>query len=90
MSADWSKLREVDPLADGRVRLEFTIPLAELPRLRPQLARVEGSVTGHVSFDHDQGFAIAAVEVAGSAALTCQRCRSQGAASARMRSLLIV
>ncbi len=74
MSEDWSKLRDVDLLADGRVRLDFAIPLAEFPRIRPQLARTDGRVTGHVSFDREQGLPIADVEVAGRAALICQRC----------------
>ena len=74
MSEDWSKLRDVDLLADGRVRLDFEIPLAELPRLRAHLARAEGSVGGHVTFERERGLPIAEVAVACRAALTCQRC----------------
>lgn len=74
MSEDWSKLRDVDLLADGRVRLDFEIPLAELPRLRAHLARAEGSVSGHVRFERERGVPVAAVAVACRAALTCQRC----------------
>src|SRR5215469_15147009 len=74
MSEDWSKLRDVDLLADGRVRLDFEIPLAELPRLRAHLARAEGSVAGHVTFERERGLPIAEVAVACRAALTCQRC----------------
>jgi uncharacterized protein len=74
MSEDWSKLRDVDPLAGGRVRLDFEIPLAELPRLRAHLARVEGSVAGHVSFERERGLPVAEVAVACRVALTCQRC----------------
>ena len=74
MSEDWSKLRDVDPLADGRVRLDFEIPLAELPRFRAHLARAEGSVAGHVRFERERGLPVAAVAVSCRAALTCQRC----------------
>jgi uncharacterized protein len=74
MSEDWSKLRDIDLLADGRVRLDFEIPLAELPRLRAQLARVDGSVAGHASFDREQGTPVADIAVACRATLLCQRC----------------
>ncbi|HXS27927.1 MAG TPA: YceD family protein [Steroidobacteraceae bacterium] len=74
MSEDWSKLREVDLLADGRARLDFEIPLAELPRLRAHLARAEGSVAGHVSFERERGLPVADVAMACRAQLVCQRC----------------
>jgi len=74
MSEDWSKLRDIDLLADGRVRLDFEIPLAELPRLRAHLARAEGSVAGHASFGRERGLPVADVAVACRAALLCQRC----------------
>jgi len=74
MSEDWSKLRDVDLLADGRVRLDFEIPLAEFPRLRAQLASAEGSVAGRVSFEREQGLPVADVAVACRAVLLCQRC----------------
>lgn len=74
MSEDWSKLRDIDLLADGRVRLDFEIPLAEFPRLRAQLARAEGSVAGHVSFDREQGLPVADLTVAWRPVLLCQRC----------------
>lgn len=74
MSEDWSKLREVDLLADGRARLDFEIPLAELPRVRAQLARTQGSVAGHVSFDREAGLPVADVAVACRAVVLCQRC----------------
>ncbi|MGH8217937.1 MAG: YceD family protein, partial [Steroidobacteraceae bacterium] len=74
MSEDWSKLRDIDLLADGRVRFEFEIPLAELPRLRAHLARPEGRAAGHVSFDREQGLPVADIAVASRVALRCQRC----------------
>ena len=74
MSEAWSKLRDIDLAADGRVRVEFSIPFDELPRVRPQLRRGEGCVTGEVRFGREQGRAIAEVEIAARAVLTCQRC----------------
>lgn len=89
MSEDWSKLLDVDPLADGGACLDFAIPLAEFPRLRPQLARADGAVTGRVGFDRERGLPIARVRAEGVLALTCQRClapcelpvRSEGCAA---------
>jgi DUF177 domain-containing protein len=74
MSEAWSKLRDIDLAADGRVRIDFSITFDELPRLRPQLRRGENRVTGQVRFDREQGWAVAEVEIAGCAVLTCQRC----------------
>ncbi|MGH8149790.1 MAG: YceD family protein [Steroidobacteraceae bacterium] len=74
MSEDWSKLRDIEPLADGRVRIEFAIALDELPRVTPQLARTAGCVTGWARFDRERGMPVADVEVAARVALTCQRC----------------
>lgn len=74
MSEDWSKPRDIDPLADGRVSIDFAIAIADFPRLRPQLARADGRVTGRVRFGREQGMPVADVEVSAQAELTCQRC----------------
>ncbi len=74
MSEDWSKPRDVDPLADGRVDIEFTIAISDFPRLRSQLARAEGRVTGRVRFGRVEGVPVADVEISAQAELTCQRC----------------
>jgi uncharacterized protein len=74
MSDDWSELRHVDPLADGRVRIDFAFAIADLPRLRSQLARADGRVTGRVCFGRDRGVPVADVEISARAELTCQRC----------------
>lgn len=74
MSDDWSELRDVDPLADGRVRIDFAIAIADFPRLRSQLARAEGEVTGRVRFGRDGGVPVADVKISARAELTCQRC----------------
>jgi uncharacterized protein len=75
MPAGWSKRRDIDPLADGQARFDFAIPLADFPRLRPQLAATgEDVATGSVAFLRDQGFAAADLEVHASISLVCQRC----------------
>jgi uncharacterized protein len=74
MSEAWSKLLDIDLLADGQEDIAFAIPLAELPRLSPQLAHTHGEVRGTVHFSREIGLPIAEVEVTGDLELTCQRC----------------
>lgn len=74
MSEAWSKLRDVDQLADGRIRIDFAIPFEALPRVRPQLRGGEGCVTGLARFDRDRGWAVVEIEISARAVLTCQRC----------------
>jgi uncharacterized protein len=74
MSQDWSRRRDIDLLADERVCLDFVIPLAELPRLRPQLAQAEGSASGRVCFEPVQRTPVAELAVSARVMLTCQRC----------------
>jgi uncharacterized protein len=74
MSPAWSKRLEIGSLVDGRVEMDFAIDLAELPRLRPQLARAEGVARGRVSFGRGVGLPMASLEVQAEAWLVCQRC----------------
>jgi uncharacterized protein len=74
MSEGWSKLLDLDPLADGQADIEFAIPLAEFPRLSPQLAHTNGEVRGHVRFAREIGVPVADFELTGDLALECQRC----------------
>ena len=74
MSEDWSKLRDIDPLADGHARVDFCIPLGQFPRIAPELARREGSATGSVRFAREAGVPVAEVSVEATLALACQRC----------------
>ena len=74
MSPPWSKPLEIDRLADGEADIDFAVPLAELPRLRAQLASVEGLVRGRVHFTREAGFVVADLTLSGSATLECQRC----------------
>ena len=74
MSPPWSKPLDIDRLADGEADIDFAVPLAELPRLRSQLASVEGLVRGRVHFTRESGFVVADLSMSGAATMTCQRC----------------
>jgi uncharacterized protein len=74
MSSPWSKPLDVDRLSAAEADVDFVIPLAELPRLRAQLASVAGEVHGRVHFRRAAGIAVAEVKVEGTASLVCQRC----------------
>jgi len=74
MSPPWSKPLDIDRLADGEADIDFAVPLAELTRLRSQLASVEGLVRGRVHFTREAGFVVADLTMSGAATLACQRC----------------
>ena len=74
MSPPWSKPLDIDRLADGEADIDFAVPLAELTRLRSQLASVEGLVRGRVHFTRESGFVVADLTVSGEATMSCQRC----------------
>lgn len=74
MSEPWSKLRDVDLLADGRAEFAIDIPLASFPRLTPKLARAEGCARGTLRFTREFGFAVADVALDALLELVCQRC----------------
>ena len=65
---------DIDRLADGESELDFSVSIAEMPRLRSRLAGAEGMVLGSVHFGRVAGFAVAELSARGSAALQCQRC----------------
>lgn len=74
MSPPWSKPLDVDRLSEAEADIDFAVPLAELPRLRAQLAHVAGKVQGHVHFRRVAGIAVAELTLNGTARLVCQRC----------------
>ncbi len=74
MSPPWSKPLEVDRLSEAEADIDFAVPLAELPRLRAQLASVSGEVRGRVHFRRMAGIAVAELTLHGTAHLVCQRC----------------
>jgi uncharacterized protein len=74
MSPPWSKPLDVDRLSEAEADIDFAVPLAELPRLRSQLAGIEGEVRGRVHFGRAAGIAVAEVAMSGMAHVVCQRC----------------
>jgi uncharacterized protein len=74
MSPPWSKPLDIDRLADGGADIDFAVPLAELSRLRSQLASVAGSVRGRAHFARESGVVVVDLTLAGTATLDCQRC----------------
>lgn len=76
MSAGWSKLLDIGPLADGRAEVEFSIPLKEFPRVLPLLAAPDGAARGRVDFSRESRIVVAEVSVAAEVTLLCQRCLS--------------
>ena len=74
MSPPWSKPLDVDRLSEAEADIDFAVPLAELPRLRAQLANVAGEVRGRVHFRRTAGIAVAELTLRGTARLVCQRC----------------
>jgi uncharacterized protein len=74
MSPPWSKPLDIERLADAEADIDFAVQLAELPRLRSQLASVEGVVRGRVHFSREAGFVVADLKLSGAALLACQRC----------------
>jgi uncharacterized protein len=74
MSEAWSKPRDVGALADEQADLELAIPLAEFSRVRSRLGARDGTLSARAHFGRDGEFAVAALELAGSVPLVCQRC----------------
>jgi len=73
MSPPGSEPLDIDRLADGEADVDFSVPVAELPRLRSRL-EASGSVEGSVHFTREAGLAVAELTVRGTAVLQCQRC----------------
>lgn len=74
MSPPWSRPLAVDRLADAEADVEFDIALAQLPRLRARVPGCSGEARGHVRFAREAGYAVAEVNLNGTAIVTCQRC----------------
>ncbi len=74
MSSPWSRLLDVDRLADGAEDVDFAVPLAELTGLHSRAPSIAGEVHGRAHFTREGGIAVAELKLAGSATLECQRC----------------
>ncbi len=74
MSLGWSRRAPVDTLAGTEAKVDFTIPLEELPRVARELAGTEGTATGTVRFSRQLGRAVADLQVSAQPQVVCQRC----------------
>ena len=74
MSPPGSEPLDIDRLADGEADVDFSVPVTELPRLRSRLEGLDGVAHGSVHFTREAGFAVAELNLRGTAALQCQRC----------------
>jgi uncharacterized protein len=64
----------VDTLVGTEAVVDFTIPLAELPRVAHELVSAEGSASGRVRFSRQAGQAVADLTVSAQPEVVCQRC----------------
>jgi len=76
MSPPGSEPLDIDRMADGEADIDFSVPVAELPRLRSRL-EVGGVAHGSVHFTREAGLAVAELNLRGKAVLQCQRCMGQ-------------
>lgn len=74
MSLGWSRRAPVDTLVGTEAVVDFTIPLAELPRVSHELVGTEGSAVGKIRFSRQVGQAVADLDVSAQPEVVCQRC----------------
>jgi uncharacterized protein len=74
MSLGWSRRAPVDTLVGTEAAIDFTIPLAELPRVAHELLTTDGDASGRVRFSRQLGQAVADLEVSAQPEVVCQRC----------------
>jgi uncharacterized protein len=74
MSLGWSRRAPVDTLVGTETELDFSIPLAELPRVSHEFTGRDGEARGHVRFSRHLGQAVADLEVSAQPEVVCQRC----------------
>jgi uncharacterized protein len=64
----------VDTLVGTEAVVDFSIPLAELPRVSHELVSADGEAHGSVRFSRQVGQAVADLEVRAQPEVVCQRC----------------
>ena len=74
MSLGWSRRALVDTLVGTEAAIDFSIPLADLPRVAHELSGTEGEAVGKVRFTRQLGQAVADLEVRAQPEVVCQRC----------------
>jgi uncharacterized protein len=74
MSLGWSRRAPVDTLVGTETAIDFSIPLAELPRVAHELIATDGEAAGKVRFSRHLGHAVADLDVSAQPEVVCQRC----------------
>jgi uncharacterized protein len=74
MSLGWSRRAPVDTLVGTEAAIDFTIPLADLPRVSHELSATDGEARGSVRFSRQLGQAVADLTVSARPEVVCQRC----------------
>ena len=74
MSLGWSRRAPVDSLVGTEAAIDFSIPLAELPRVSHELSATDGDANGKVRFSRQLGQAVADLDVSAQPEVVCQRC----------------
>jgi uncharacterized protein len=74
MSLGWSRRAPVDSLVGTEAAIDFSIPLAELPRVSHELSAVDGEASGTVRFSRQLGQSVADLDVSAQPEVVCQRC----------------
>jgi len=74
MSLGWSRRAPVDSLVGTEAAIDFSIPLAELPRVSHELSVADGEASGSVRFSRQLGQAVADLDVSAQPEVVCQRC----------------
>jgi uncharacterized protein len=90
MPADWSRLQDVERLADAGACHEFAVSPRQFPRLRPQLAADDGRVAGQVRVSRVSGRPVVQVTLQAEIPLVCQRCLGRVDVPVEAESLLVV
>jgi len=74
MSLGWTRRAPVDTLVGTETAVDFSIPIAELPRVSRDLTSRDGEAKGKVRFSRQRGQAVADLEVDAQPEVVCQRC----------------
>jgi uncharacterized protein len=76
MSEGWSKLRDIDLLADGKSEFELVVPLERMARVPPEFRRPGNEVRADLAFGRELNRVVARVGLSGTLGVICQRCMS--------------
>jgi uncharacterized protein len=74
MSLGWSRRAPVETLVGTETVIDFSIPIAELPRVSHEVTSTDGEARGHVRFSRQLGQSVADLEVTAQPEVVCQRC----------------